>query len=249
MNMGKWAALPLAVVLSLSPALVGSAGGAAQAATRNLAPDIQGVAGNEDQIKKVEDAVRVVSEMMKESDKSIPANLIRTCAGIAIIPDVIKAGLVVGGRHGRGVVLVRTKEGGWSDPAFIELTGGSIGWQAGVQSGDIILVFRTPRSVENINKGKFTLGADAGVAAGPVGRTAEASTDTELKAEILSYSRSRGLYVGLTLQGSSIQEDRKANRDFYGTEISPLGIFEGQAKATPEIAQKLKRTLAELVKK
>ncbi|MGZ5514396.1 MAG: lipid-binding SYLF domain-containing protein, partial [Candidatus Aminicenantales bacterium] len=116
MNMGKWAALPLAVVLALSPALVGSAGGAAQAATRNFPPDIQIAAGNEDQIKKVEDAVRVVSEMMKESDKSIPANLIRTCAGIAIIPDVIKAGLIVGGRHGRGIVLVRTKEGGWSDP-------------------------------------------------------------------------------------------------------------------------------------
>ncbi|MGZ5469459.1 MAG: lipid-binding SYLF domain-containing protein, partial [Candidatus Aminicenantales bacterium] len=107
----------------------------------------------------------------------------------------------------------------------------------------------TPRSVENISQGKFTLGADAGVAAGPLGRSAEASTDTSLKAEILSYSRSRGLYVGLTLQGSSIQEDRKANRDFYGTEISPMGIFEGQAKATPEVAQKLKRTLADLVKR
>ncbi|MGZ5488797.1 MAG: lipid-binding SYLF domain-containing protein, partial [Candidatus Aminicenantales bacterium] len=129
------------------------------------------------------------------------------------------------------------------------LTGGSIGWQAGVQSADIILVFRTPRSVENISQGKFTLGADAGVAAGPVGRSAEASTDTALKAEILSYSRSRGLYAGLTLQGSSMQEDRKANRDFYGTEISPKDIFEGKAKTAPEIAAKLKTALAEVVKK
>lgn len=237
MNIGKWAALPLALVLVLSTALAGPRAGAVQPA------------GSEDQIKKVEDAVRVVSEMMKESDKGIPAGLVRDCAGIAIIPDVIKAGLIVGGRHGRGIVLVRTKEGGWSDPAFIELTGGSIGWQAGVQSADIILVFRTPRSVENISQGKFTLGADAGVAAGPLGRSAEASTDTALKAEILSYSRSRGLYAGLTLQGSSIQEDRKANRDFYGAEISPMGIFEGKAKATPEIAIKLKTALADLVKR
>jgi lipid-binding SYLF domain-containing protein len=237
MNVGKWASLPLAVVLVLSPALAGPAGRAVQ------------TAGNEDQVKKVEDAVRVVSEMMKESDKGIPASLVRDCAGIAIIPDVIRAGLVIGGRHGRGVVLVRTKAGGWSDPAFIEITGGSIGWQAGVQSADIILVFRTPRSVENISKGKFTLGADAGVAAGPLGRTAEASTDSTFKAEILSYSRSRGLYAGLTFQGSSIQEDRKANREFYGVEISPMGIFEGQAKATPESAAKLKTVLADLVKK
>jgi lipid-binding SYLF domain-containing protein len=239
MNMGKWAALPLAVVLALTPALAGFARGAAQAAG--------GAA--DDQIKKVDDAARILGEMMKESDKSIPANLVRDCAGIAIIPDVIKAGLVIGGRHGRGVVLVRTKEGGWSDPAFIEITGGSIGWQVGVQSADIILVFRTPRSVENISQGKFTLGADAGVAAGPLGRSAEASTDTELKAEILSYSRSRGLYAGLTLQGSSIQEDRKANRDFYGTEISPKDIFEGRAKTVPEIAAKLKTALADLVRK
>lgn len=237
MNVGKWAALPLALALALSPALAGPRAGSVQPA------------GSEDQVKKVEDAVRVVSEMMKESDKGVPAGLVRNCAGIAIIPDVIRAGLVVGGRHGRGIVLVRTKEGGWSDPAFIEITGGSIGWQAGVQSADIILVFRTPRSVENLAKGKFTLGADAGIAAGPLGRSAEASTDTALKAEILSYSRSRGLYAGLTLQGTSIQEDRTANRDFYGEEILPRDIFEGKAKATPEIAQKLKTTLAEMVKK
>jgi lipid-binding SYLF domain-containing protein len=237
MKMGNWAALPLAVVLVLSPVLAGPRAGAVQPAA------------GEDQVKKVEDAARVVTEMMKESDKGIPASLIRDCAGIAIIPDVIKAGLVVGGRHGRGIVLVRTKTGGWSDPAFIELTGGSIGWQAGVQSADIILVFRTPRSVENLGKDKFTLGADAGIAAGPLGRQTEASTDSAFKAEILSYSRSRGLYAGLTLQGSSIQEDRKANWNFYGAEISPAGIFGGQAKAVPEAAAKLKRALAEMVKK
>ncbi len=238
MTMGRWAALPLAVLLALSPGLARPAAGSDLAAIKDAS----------DQVKKVEDAIRVLEEMMKESDKSIPESLIRDCAGIAIIPDVIRAGLVIGGRHGRGVVLVRTS-GGWSDPAFIEITGGSIGWQAGVQSADVVLVFRTPRSVENISKGKFTLGADAGIAAGPLGRTAEASTDSELKAEIFSYSRSRGLYAGLTLQGTSIQEDRKANRDFYGGEISPKDIFAGKAPAIPESAAKLKSALAGLGKK
>jgi lipid-binding SYLF domain-containing protein len=200
--------------------------------------------------KKIEDVLRVLEEMMKESDKSIPVGLIEDCAGLAIIPNVIKAGLVIGGRHGKGVLLVRTPVGGWTNPSFIDIKGGSVGWQLGVESADIILVFRTPRSIENITKGKFTLGADAGVAAGPLGRSAEASTDTAFKAEILAYSRSRGLYAGLTLQGSSIQEDRKANRDFYGTEgLSPQDIFEGKVKAVPEAAARLKSALAELVKK
>jgi len=237
MTMGKWAALPLAVLLALSPGLARPESGS----------DVTAVNDASDQVKKVEDAIRVLEEMMKESDKSIPESLIRDCAGIAIIPDVIRAGLVIGGRHGRGVVLVRTS-GGWSDPAFIEITGGSIGWQAGVQSADIVLVFRTSKGIENISGGKFTLGADAGIAAGPLGRSAEASTDSELKAEILSYSRSRGLYAGLTLQGTSIQEDRKANRDFYGAEISPKDIFAGKAPSAPAAAEKLKGALAGLVK-
>ncbi len=160
MSFGKVTALPLAVVLALSPVLAGPAWAKDQAAGSGAAAD---------QIKKIEDSVRVLQEMMKESDKGIPEGLVRDCAGIAIIPDVLRAGLVIGGRHGRGVLLVRTKDGGWSDPSFIEITGGSIGWQAGVQSADIILVFRTPRSVERIGEGKFTFGADAGIAAGPLG--------------------------------------------------------------------------------
>ncbi len=235
MTLGKRAALlPLAVVLAFSAAVAGPA------------PDRADGKGAENQIRKVEDAIRVLDEMMKESDKSIPQGLLRECAGIAIIPDVIRAGLIIGGRHGKGVLLVRTEDGGWTDPAFIDIKGGSIGWQAGVQSADIVLVFRTPRSVENFNEGKFTLGADAGIAAGPVGRQAEASTDSELKAEILSYSRSRGLFVGLTLQGSSIQEDSKANAGFYGRSIDLKDILAGQATGAPEIAARLKGKLAGL---
>jgi lipid-binding SYLF domain-containing protein len=222
MNVKSIAAAAMAVVLTVTPALAGTRGPVPKAA-REGAPD---------QIEKIEDAIRVLEEMMKESAKSIPVGLIESC-----------------GRHGKGVLLVRTSSGGWSDPAFIDIKGGSIGWQAGVQSADVVLVFRTPRSLKNIVEGDFTLGADVGIAAGPLGRTAEASTDSALKAEILSYSRSRGLYAGLTLQGSSIREDRKANRAFYGTGISPKDILAGKATAVPEAAAKLKRALADAAKK
>ncbi|HDT14390.1 MAG TPA: hypothetical protein ENO03_08570 [Candidatus Aminicenantes bacterium] len=239
MTFSKRLALPLAIALMVALALAGPSG---------AGPESQAGENASNQIGKIEDAIRVLEEMMKESDKSVPANLIEEAAGIAIIPDVIRAGLVIGGRHGKGVLLVRAGTGSWSDPAFIEITGGSIGWQAGVQSADVILVFRTPRSIENFNEGKFTLGADAGIAAGPVGRTAEASTDAELKAEILSYSRSRGLFVGLTLQGSSIRSDRKANRNFYGREVTPKEIFDGHAPAAPAVASKLKSVLADITR-
>jgi lipid-binding SYLF domain-containing protein len=233
MDIKKLTAFPLVILLAFAPALAGPA--AAKEDPSN-------------QVKKIDDAVRALEEMMKESDKSIPVSLIEGCAGIAILPDVIKAGLFIGGRHGKGVLLVRTPDGGWSDPAFVDIKGGSVGWQAGVQSADIVLVFRTPRSIDNIAEGKFTLGADAGIAAGPLGRSAEASTDSDLKAEILSYSRSRGLYAGLTLQGSSLQEDSKANRNFYGTEISMRDIFAGKAGTVPAAAAKLKSALASFVK-
>jgi lipid-binding SYLF domain-containing protein len=239
MNLRRIASYALVAVVAVSTAFAGIRGAAAPAARKDAT----------DQVQKIEEAIRVLEEMMKESDKSIPVGLIEKCAGIAIIPDVIRAGLVIGGRHGKGVLLLRTEAGGWTDPSFIDIKGGSIGWQAGVQSADVILVFRTPRSVNKITEGDFTLGADVGVAAGPLGRTAEASTNTELKAEILSYSRSRGLYAGLTFQGSSIQEDKKANRAFYGADISPKAIFEGKATSVPEVAAKLKAALAEVLKK
>ena len=196
------------------------------------------------EVQKVDDSVRVLQEMMKESDKSVPIRLLERSAGIAIIPDVVKAAFVVGGRHGRGIVCVRGRDGAWSDPVFIGITGVSVGWQVGVQSADIILVFRTERSLENFTRGKFTLGADAGVAAGPLGRSAEASTDAELKAEILSYSRSRGLYVGLSLQGASLYVDAKADESFYGVKgIVPKTIFEGKVSGVPAAAAKLRQAL------
>jgi len=201
------------------------------------------------EIRKVEDAIRVLKEMTGEADKSIPVDLVEDCAGIAILPDVIKAAFIIGGRHGKGVLMLRGENGLWSNPVFIDLKAGSAGWQAGVQSTDLILVFKTPRSIENITRGKFTLGADVGIAAGPLGRSAEASTDTELKAEIYSYARSRGLYAGLSFQGASIQIDDKANANFYGTKgIEPDRILAEKDLPSPEIAAKLRKALADFQK-
>jgi lipid-binding SYLF domain-containing protein len=150
-----------------------------------------------------------------------------------VIPDVIKAGFVIGGRHGVGMISVKTSDGTWSNPSFISMTGGSIGFQAGVSSTDVVLVFRTQRGVDSIVHGKFTLGADASVAAGPVGRTAQASTDAQLRAEIYSYSRARGLFAGAALDGSVISIDNDANQAVYGEGMTPRRIFAGGVGNVP----------------
>jgi lipid-binding SYLF domain-containing protein len=192
-----------------------------------------GVRAGEEESKRAENAVRVLREVMMAPDKRIPSDLISNAYAIAVIPDVIKAGFVIGGRHGLGMVSVKTSDGTWSNPSFISMTGGSIGFQAGVSSTDVILVFRTERGVDSIVHGKFTLGADASAAAGPVGRTAQASTDAQLKAEIYSYSRSRGLFAGAALDGSVIAIDNDANRSVYGEGITPRRIFAGGVNNVP----------------
>lgn len=155
------------------------------------------------------DALRLAATLIREitaiPEKGMSATLLRNAQAIAIIPSVIKIGLVVGGRYGKGVLVVRAPGGGWKEPAELTLTGGSLGWQIGVQSTDVILVFKSLKSVEGFASGKITLGADASVAAGPVGRHAEAATDVQLKAEVYSYSRNRGLFVGVSLEGSGLQ--------------------------------------------
>lgn len=176
---------------------------------------------------RARNAVRVLDEIMAAPDKRIPDKLLGDAEAIAVIPDVVKAGLVLGGRHGKGLIAVRSADGTWSNPSFLSLTGGSIGFQAGVQSTDVVLVFRSRRGVDSIVNGKFTLGADAAVAAGPVGRNAAAATDAELKAEIYSYSRARGLFAGVALDGAVLSIDHDANQAAFGTHVTPRRIFEG----------------------
>ncbi len=163
-----------------------------------------------------------LQEALANPSKRIPEKMLSEAYAVAIIPDVIKIGFIGGVRRGHGVLLVRDKEGAWSLPQFITITGGSVGWQIGAQSSDVVLVFRSERSIQNLLKGKFTLGADAAAAAGPVGRRVEAATDLQLKAEILSYARSRGLFAGVSLDGSAIEIDSFAHDTFYGSAVNQL---------------------------
>ncbi|MFD0724729.1 lipid-binding SYLF domain-containing protein [Lysobacter brunescens] len=181
-------------------------------------------------------ALRVLTEIQAIPESSIPEKLLDEAKAIVIIPDTIKAGLVVGGRRGRGVLAVRTADGGWSNPSFVTLTGGSIGLQVGVQSADVVLVFRSERGLDSIVNGKFTLGADAGVAAGPMGRNAAAATDGQMKAEIWSWSRARGLFAGVSLDGAVLSIDDEANAAVYGRDTTPRMIFEDRAPELPSQA-------------
>jgi lipid-binding SYLF domain-containing protein len=164
----------------------------------------------------------VLDEVMAMPGRSIPLSLLAHCQGVAIVPDLLKGGFIVGVRHGRGVLLIRDQTGTWQPPQFISITGGNIGFQAGLQATDLVLVFKTTRSIRGLLRGKLTLGADISAAAGPVGRDASAATDTTLRAEILSYSRSRGLFAGVALDGSVVQVDPLSNTAFYAAPAPPL---------------------------
>ena len=163
----------------------------------------------------VEAATSVLDQIMVVPLSSIPESMLSDAQGLVIIPNMIKGGFVVGGRHGRGVLLVRSEDQTWHAPVFVSLTGGSIGWQVGVQATDVVLVYKPRQSVQGILKGKFTVGAEGAAAAGPVGRQAAAATDGHLKAEIYSYSRSRGLFAGVSIDGSVLQLDQIANASYY----------------------------------
>ena len=174
--------------------------------------------------ERVHNAANVLKDFgqMKES---IPPQLLKDYEGIVIIPKLINAGFGIGGKRGKGVAMVKLGDGKWSDPVFVTLTGGSVGFQIGVQSVDLILVFRHKTVLTNIKKGNFTIGGDISAAAGPTNKNKSATTDYKLEAEIYSYSRSRGLFAGITLKGSGINIDNTANSNFYGNDDSSQEIF------------------------
>ena len=160
-------------------------------------------------------STQVLSELMRMPEQNIPTWLMERAYAVAVIPTVIKVGLGIGGRRGKGVLVVRKDTGQWSNPIFINLTGGSFGFQVGVQSTDVVLVFTSKQSIEGIVGGKVTLGADASVAAGPIGRQSSAATDIGLTAQVYSYSRASGLFAGVALDGSAITIDGSSNESFY----------------------------------
>jgi lipid-binding SYLF domain-containing protein len=187
--------------------------------------------------RRVADAADVLNQLLRIPERSIPPALLSRAYAVAVIPNVVKVGFGIGARRGRGILVVRQDDNSWSNPAFITMTGGSIGWQVGAQSTDVILVFRTRKGVERIANGQFTLGADASVAAGPVGRHTSVATDIRFQAEVVSYSRSRGLFAGVAFEGAGVTMDRKANVAFYGsTEMTPEQIFVSSPNIAPDVA-------------
>jgi len=182
---------------------------------------------------KIQAAITVMDEM-DEMKETIPSELLSLSQGIIIVPKMINAGMVIGGKRGKGIALVKDANGKWSDPVFVTITGGSFGAQIGVQAVDLVLVFKNRKSLTSIGKGSFTLGGDLSVAAGPLGRSSSANTDYKLEAEVYSYSRSKGLFAGITLNGASLAIDSKANTAFYNKPVEASAIF---AKSNSSSAQ------------
>ncbi len=183
-------------------------------------------------------AKQVLKELRSTPDQFVPSRLLSRAYGIAIVPDVTKAAFFFGASRGNGVLVVRNKYGRFSNPIFVNLTGGSVGFQWGIQSTDVVLVFTTQRSIDKITSGKLTLGADASVAAGPVGRQATAATDPTISSEVYSYSRSRGLFLGVALNGAAITIDNNADARFYdrGT-VDAVDIVNGTVTTGDDIAR------------
>ncbi|MGE5528300.1 MAG: lipid-binding SYLF domain-containing protein [Patescibacteria group bacterium] len=192
----------------------------------------------------VEDAARTLAEMSQQDDVAGMARLVRRAVGVAIFPKVIKAGLVLGGRHGDGLALRHGADGSWYGPCFLEISGMSIGAQIGVQSTALVLVVTNERGMRIFNGDKVTLGGEFAVAAGPVGRQAQAATDTDLTASIYSYSMSRGLFAGFSLEGAKIDDEPDANEAYWGVAAAPGDLLHRPAGGgiAPVVAE-LKRLM------
>ena len=189
-----------------------------------------------DEANQSEKAARVFTEIMNAPDKGIPQELVERAECVAVFPSVLKAGFVFGGRGGRGVASCRTARG-WSAPAFFNLGGGSFGLQIGAQSTDFVMLFMNKEGLNSLLSDSFTLGGDASVAAGPVGRQAGASTDIKMNAQILSYSRSKGLFAGLELKGVVIKPDKDDMRDVYGANVTAKEVLQENKVTAPLAVQ------------
>lgn len=199
-------------------------------------------AGKETERVNKSSEVLVAFSKMKEG---IPSELLAGSEGVIVIPKLINAGLGIGGKRGKGVGMVKLANGKWSNPVFITFTGGSIGFQIGVQSVDLVLVFKNKGVLTKVKDGDFTIGGDISATAGPVGRSSTASTDHKFEAEIYSYSRSKGAFAGISINGSNLSIDKSANAAFYGSGISSQTIFDTSA-STNAAVNRLKATLTAL---
>jgi lipid-binding SYLF domain-containing protein len=194
--------------------------------------------------ERLEDSARVFSEIMRTPDKGIPQDLLAKAQCVVIIPGLIKAAFVVGAEYGRGFADCRNGDGrGWSAPAAVRMEGGSLGFQLGASDTDMVLLVMNRHGMTKLTEDKFTLGADASVAAGPVGRTANASTDVEMTAEILAWSRAKGLFAGISVKGATLRPSQEWNEEIYGRKFSNREILLSSEVAVPEAARPLKLEL------
>ena len=206
----------------------------ALAALLLVAPSIP-LGAQSDEADRVKESAIVLGEIMNASDSAIPSSVLGKAEGIAIFPGTIRGGFIVGAERGRGILSVRDeKTRAWSAPAFLTITGGSVGLQIGVRATDLVLVIQNRRGLEQLVRNEWKIGAGAAATAGPVGRDAQAATDIQLRAEILSYSRSRGLFAGATLEGATIRQDEDANGRFYGEKFTTRQVVFDNKATAPE---------------
>ena len=179
--------------------------------------------------KRIRESATVLSEIMGAKDKGIPEDLLEKAQCVGVIPNLKRAGFIVGAKYGKGVVVCRT-DNGWSAPSTVRVEGGSVGFQIGAGETDLVFIVMNQRGMDRLTQDKFTIGGDASVMAGPVGRTGEANTDAMMRAEILAYSRSRGVFAGVSLEGATLRPDHEDNRELYGRETTQQEILKGAVK-------------------
>jgi lipid-binding SYLF domain-containing protein len=216
---------------------------------RHSKPADYGEGPTTEEAERIHDSLKVLTELNATPDSAIPKHLLERAEAIVVIPSLVKGGFIVGAKHGKGIVSVRDRAtSSWSAPAFMDMTGGSIGWQIGVESVDLVLLVMNKDGVAQLLDDRFTIGGSLGVTAGPVGRSAEASTNPGLDAGILAYSRSKGLFAGATLEGGGLRLDKSDNEDFYG-KASTLREITGPGfggTSLPAAAQAWKSSIARL---
>lgn len=207
------------------------------------------IAADTDEADRVRESITVFNEIMAAPDKAIPNSVLEKAEGLAVFPGTLKGGFIVGAQHGRGILSGRLEGSrAWSAPGFMTVTGGSFGAQIGAQAVDLVLVVINRRGLQKLVSNEFKIGADAGVAAGPVGRDASIGTDIQMHAEILSYSRARGLFAGINLNGSSIRSDDDADQRFYGKPLKTVDIIFKPMMEMPAVAKDWQATLAKFAK-
>ena len=198
---------------------------------------------------KQEDKIIATTQVLKDfgnMKESIPDKLLEITQGIIIVPKLINAGFVLAGKRGKGIAMVKLEDGSWSNPVFVTITGGSLGFQAGVESIDLVLIFKNRETLQEIGNGSFTLGGDISATAGPVGRNSSASTDYKMEAEVYSYSKSKGLFAGISLSGSAIDIDKKANEVYYQNYTDAADLFSNSTENNSDLVLQMKDQLEKL---